>query len=821
MVGLVDMGNEASTCAELPSDRGFYSINEGLDVATLTKFLERPTIVTGGNVGAAPGGIWAYAFANTSNYRTILGANNWDRLKGAVGVRGTMVFTVTVTSSAFNQGILALAYQHGISSLTSNKARHLNFPNVVNLPHVRMNLASTTMMQLEVPYISQVEYIPIETSSWSPLEGGVVSLTNLTGSRVVAGQDAPRYTVYASMKDIEVIGPIPYDTNTVSLQAGIDQTKHTIAKAVKSAGVVVKGVSQITKEAKESKLVSGTLDTVSKVARVASYVPGLGAIGGTVDWFASFASKTAKSLGYSKPLDEKLIKRMTRQSYGLDGQIDVPGNGFSLSPFQGNKVNVGPDLGMSDHDEMHFDYILTKYQYIYHGVFTNSAAIGDAIYGCPICPTSFWYRDAVLGAGGPLSNKPLKTGNTATENAFLPSTLCYVSDSFRWWRGAFKFRISFAKTKLHGGRLQMTFIPNQNVNSLNFPHASTTVVPAIGGGAGPVATGYSYVFDLRDADEFEFEVPYISFQPYTSVIRSIGDVSLTVVAPLKANATVPTTVDYMVEVAAMPGFELACPAPSMMTTVPTAGATTITYQSGLSLAPAIDDISQQVIGERMTSLKQAIMQPDYFVQDIANLTIFDMHFDPWYKANAPALTAPMSTTAVALWMASRSSRFASLYAFARGSTMAIVQKDVSADNVATVIKYKGNSGGANPTTFSSFFDRGLNYYSSTVIADTLESVRAKIPIYGPYARYNVQEATRDLGGDSVAPNTNVWSNSGANVVPQLTVRNSSGNTARILVGRAAADDATLSRFIGPPACIVFNTLATVSPVYGSAPISTF
>lgn len=821
MLGITDLGNEAATCSHMPVDRGFYSINEGLDVASLTRFLERPVIVTAGNLGASPGNIWAYRFVDTGSYRTILGGNNWDRLKGSVGIRGTMVFTVNVTASAFNQGILALAYQHGIASLTSNKLRHLTFPNVVNLPHVRMNIASTTMMQLEVPYVSQAEYIPIETTSWAPLNAGVVSLTNLTGSRVVAGQDAARYTVYVSMKDIEIIGPMPYDTNTVSLQSGMDSTKHTIAKAVKSAGVAVRGVSEITKEARDSKIVSGTLNTVAKVARVASYVPGLGAIGGTVDWFASFASKTAKSLGYSKPLDERLVKRMTRQSYALDGQIDVPGNGFSLSPFQGNKVNVGPDLGMSDDDEMHFDYILTKYQYIYHGIFSNAAAPGDAIYGCPICPTSFWYRDAVLGAGVPLSNKPLKTGNTATENAFLPSTLCYVSDSFRWWRGSFKFRVSFAKTKLHGGRVQMTFIPNQINNALNFPHASTTVIPTVGGGAGPVSTGYSYIFDLRDADEFEFEVPYISFQPYTSVIRSIGDVSLTVVAPLKVNATVPSTVDFMVEVAAMPGFELACPTPSLMSTVPTTGATTITYQSGLSFAPAVDDISQQVVGERMVSLKQAIMQPDYFVQDVANLTIFDMHFDPWYKANAPALSAPMSTTAVALWLASRSSRFASLYAFARGSTMAIVQKDKAADNVATVLKYKGNSGGVNPTTFSSFFDRGLNYYSSTVIADTLESVRAKIPVYGPYARYNVQEATADMGGDSVAPNTNTWNSSANSVVPQLTVRNSSGQTARILVGRAAADDATLSRFIGPPACIVFNTLATVSPVYGSSPISTF
>jgi len=181
----------------------------------------------------------------------------------------------------------------------------------------------------------------------------------------------------------------------------------------------------------------------------------------------------------------------------------------------------------------------------------------------------------------------------------------------------------------------------------------------------------------------------------------------------------------------------------------------------------------------------------------------------------------MSTTAVALWFASRSSRFAAMYAFGRGSTMLVFQKEVGGQKVSSVVKYKGQMGGSNPTTFSSFYDKSLNYYSSVVVAETLESYRAKIPIYGPYARYNVALAETTFGVNSLAPNTNNWVNGGPNVVPQLTVRNTSGTTVRVFVGRAAADDATLSRYIGPPPCIVFNSLATVTPVYGALPSSTF
>lgn len=796
-------------------------MTQGSDVASITKFLERPVLVAAGNLNNTADTVWAYAYNTTADYRNQFGANNWDRLKGAVGIRATLVFTVNVTASAFNQGILVLAYQHGADSLTSNEARHRWLPCVVNLPHVRMNIASSTMMQLEVPFVSQFEYIPVEVGNFTSCVGGVVSLTNMCGAKTVTNQDPARYTIYVSMKDIELIGALPYDTTTVILQSGLRDTRHTSSRAVTRASNSVRGVSQVSHEASEYGLLSGALADVSDVANAISTVPGLSTIGGTVDWFAEFASQTAKSLGFSKPLDETLIQRVNRYSYGLDGQVDVPTNALSLSTFQGNKVNIGPDLGMTDDNEMQFDYILTKYQHIFNGQLSTSAAVGDVVYGCPICPTAFWFREPTFAAAALKTNKPLKTSNAGTENAFLPSTLCYVADSFRFWRGSFKFRFSFAKTKLHGGRVQLTFIPFSQNTAINQPISSNTVVPSVSG-VGPSATGYSYIFDLRDSDEFEFEVPYVFNVPYISTYRSIGDISMTVVAPLKSNVSVSSTVDFMVEVAALPGFEFAVPAPSIMAAVPETGTVSVSYQSGLSLAPAVEDISQQVIGERVTSVKQMIMMPDYFQQDVNNASVFTMHFDPWFKSNAPALTSPMSVTAQALWFSSRSSRFANLYAFARGATMAIVQKDVATNKVSCVLKYRGQVGGAATSTFSSFYDKANNYYSTVLAAETLESLRAKIPLYGSYARYSVSLSEAAFGNNSLIPNTSTWGSvAGTTIVPELTVRNTSGGTARIIVGRAAADDATLSRFVGPPPCIVFNSLATVSPVYGSTAANTF
>jgi hypothetical protein len=819
-IGLVAFGNEAITCASAPSHMGHYSISQGADVEAITKYLERPVIISTGILGASPGNLYRYGFQTTASYRTLFGATNWDRLDGAVGIRATLVFTLSVTASAFNQGILAVAYQYGLSTI-NNLDRSQWFPLVTNLPHVRLNVAETTTVQLEVPYVSSLEYIPIVDANLTTAAGGIVSVTQLTGSPVASGQDPPRYTLYVSMKDIEIIGALPFETTTLTVQTGL-RTENLTAAPTKGVDNTTR--SSVTEEGHAVGVLSGALDGVAQVARAVKTIPGLSDIGGTADWFASLASRTARSLGYSKPMDEKQVMRHNLYAYGLDSQVDVPCNGFVASAFQGQKLAIGPDLGMSDEDEMAFDNLLTRYQYLYRGQMFSTTSPGDILWVCPVMPTAFWYRDVALGPTGTRANRALPDTSDATTNALLPTTLCYIADNFRLWRGAFKFRITFAKTKLHGGRVQVSFVPYTENSALNAPIATTSVVPATSA-LGPVASGYSYIFDLRDASSFEFEVPYITNQPYTSVQKRIGDVSMQVVSALRTNASAPTLVDFMVEVAALPGFELAVPAPSLMTGVPTTGTVAVRYESGLhhqvdyqvgmDFGKTTDDVSQAVLGERFTSVKQVIMIPDFFVQDQPTASIYDQTFEPWFKPNAAPLAIPMSPTLQRLYFGSRSSRMALLYAFCRGGSMAIVMSDDSV-RLTTTVKWRGNFGGTIGSSNGSFYSKYLNQYSTITVAETQDGFRVKIPFYTPFARVSLQGADDTLGGSSSGPNSNTWPGTFSNIVPQLVVRNTSGTTSRLLIGRAAADDAILARFVGPPPCVILNSAATVNPVYGNA-----
>ena len=223
--GTTVFGNDATACGVVSAEAKLYNtILPGTDVASIKRFLERPVVWAQGTIGASPGTLQSRAFTNPSNFRSVLGTLNWDRMKGAVGFRATMVFHVAVTRSAFNQGIIAACFQYGIDN-TFNTFRGNHFPLSVHLPSVRMNIADETLMELSVPYVSMQEYWPIEALIGPVSHNyGSFALVNLTGARVVAGQDAPRYTIYISLRDVEIIGSLPFETTTFVLQGGVAQS---------------------------------------------------------------------------------------------------------------------------------------------------------------------------------------------------------------------------------------------------------------------------------------------------------------------------------------------------------------------------------------------------------------------------------------------------------------------------------------------------------------------------------------------------------------------------------------------------------------------
>jgi hypothetical protein len=798
---------EANICAEAPGSTSYYGLAQDVSDDSLRNVLARPVLLATGGLTAVPGTVVESAFTSATSFRTAFTPSQWDRMLGYAGIRFSLRIKCVVAKTAFHQGILSLVFQYGVGD--DNRFRGNFFPLSVHLPNVRMNLAEETMMELVVPFVFCEEYLRINTVLGVDLqEYGSYALVNLSGCDVAAGQTAPRYSIYLSMEDVEFIGAQPFSTITFNTQAGIPTNVHRTARSDSHAH---KPGSQV-KEAEAKGLLSDTIGVVADVAGATSRVPGLGAVGGATEWFLRGVAGAAEAFGFSKPIDQTHPSRHVRTSYAGEGQVDMPTIGYSLGAFQSNKLAVDGSTGCTDLDEMAFDYVLTKYSYIYRGNFTSTQSTGDTIYAAPVTPSAFYYRDRDLSVVGATGNQALRTGSTASENAILPSTLCYVGNNFRLWRGNLKFRITFACTKLHGGRVSFNFIPYRQSFAAASPISNTRVVPQTSA-VGPTLTGYSTVFDLQDSSVFEFEVPFIYPAPYCPVLEGwIGDVSMQVINPLSVLNSVPTTVRFMVEVCACPGFEFAGPKPSLMSPVPPTGAVAVSFQSGLSELAVRNDTSQQCIGEVFKSVKSVMMLPDYVTTDVGNNTILKWTLDPWFKTNAPPLSTPMSVTTAALYFAARSSRLAEMYSFVRGSTLYSLSKDRTG-NFTAVFSFQPSSGGTPAATNGSYYDEALNPLGTTVYPEVLETGRVIVPLYSQYARIPLGIRHTAFGAARSNLNEQTWPVNGTLAVPKLTLRNQTGAAGRVILGRAAADDAIASQFVGPPPTILLNTAATTNPYF--------
>lgn len=801
---ITSMPNEAPMCAELPPSKSYYNLKQDDSDDSLRSILARPVVVATGVFGSTPGVTLTVPFTSASDFRSNFTTQQWDRLLGYLGIRFTLNITVAISKTAFNQGIVSVNFQYGVSN--NNKLRSNFFPLSVHVPNTRINIAENTMMQLTVPFVYAEEYVRAGNIGTDVLPYGTISIVNLTGCPVAASQSQAKFTLYLSLTDVEFIGHQPFATTILTVQSGLDKNANTSKVHLKQG--------QIAKEGKSKGVLSSTTRALSKVAQVAGYVPGLQAVAGTADWLLRGATGALEAFGYSKPLDETMPTRVYRSAYAGDGQVDIPDIGYPIAPFSSNKLAIDGTVGCNDEDQLALDYVLSKYSYIYRGSYSTANVPGDVIYTCPVTPSAFWYRDVSLSTILAKGNTALKSAPLATENAFLPSTLCYVSDNFRYWRGNLKFRVTFAGTKLHGGRVLFAFVPQRFLSNLNANNVITTnrVVPQVSA-LGPNPTGDGVIFDLQDSSVFEFEVPFVYPNAYCGVLSEyIGDVSMTVVQPLSANVSVPTTVNFMVEVCASPGFELACVCPSMMAPIPATGTVSLSYQTGITPVEVSSEASQQTMGEIFKSLKSLIQMKDYFTIDIPTNSLPIWSLDPWFKPNSPALATPMPTNTVALYYAAKSSRIAEMYSFVRGGTSYSIFKDT--DVLTTHNFYmSADDGGTLPTTTYSLYDKANIPYGIVTLPESLESGRAVAPLYAKIPRIPLEVRDSAFGGARGIIGRTAWNTTVTLSQPLLSIRNQSGGNLRCLIGRAAADDALASQFVGPPPVILLQALQVAGPAF--------
>lgn len=781
--GVTTFTNEACDAVNaFPSYYGTDGLEVQADLQDLKRYFERPRLVRRGAITLGVRGPVNDVIMDRNALIAIF--PQWvNRLAGAYGIRFTLNFRLQVACTSFHQGLLALAFQY--TDALDTFWRGGNAFSVTNLPHTRLDLTESTMVELKIPFLYMNDfYTVLPTVGSTSLDGyGRVVVNTVLPVIAVSGLSAPTYELYAYLSDVELIAADSAASTTVVLQSG---------------GVVAK-------EMKESHLLSRGLATAARITRfIGSNVPSLAAISGPASWVMDTASGVAKYFGYSRPLLQDPSMLVLRNDFTSENNIDVPATGYVVGPFKGNSLSIFPGFAATDVDEMSFDFIKSQYSQICYAQVSNVNVHGDAIYASPVSPVAWWFRSPI---SAPYCNIQYPRDSSVvgtTGNCFFPSHLLNLSSFFRFWRGGVIYRFTFAKTKFHGGRYMVTYNPKLKWNNTLTDFLNVEGPEVSGSLVQPY--GYSKIMDLKDGNVFEFHVPFTSETPYIPLSAAIGSITVVCIDHLTASATVTPIVPMLVEIKGDLDYEVSDYAGSMFVTQ---NFGTIYTQSGgdVVIKSVVKDPAPETIGEKMMSVKQIIQTPTWYVFGQAAASNGTYKVFPWYVNYSNYVigggSIPNNATINLSGTSFPGNVWGKCYLFAKGGTDIHIYP-TSTDMVISATQ-SPNTGVTTYTSDSrNYFLRPLVGNLSRVIAVAGQALHARFPAF----QYTRRVSPRAL--DPIAKNWDGTTATGVNSCHYnlVNVRNTASVAREYIVGRAAADDAALGHYVGPIPIYIPNSAAT-------------
>lgn len=745
--GVTSFVQEACTAVSAPD--GSYAVMEkNAELQDLNSYFSRPVSLNRSTISTNRSVMYSREVtALSSIFPRFL-----DRVLGAYGMRYTMVFTLQVAATPFHQGVLAMAFQYGETSL-NNVVQSVD--RFTNLPHVRLDLSSETMVQLRVPFLYTHEFMPIALATGGPY--GTVGIANLTRMPSVEGMGPPTYHLFVHLEDLEFFGASPISLTAVSLQSGLRKEfkteSHPFSKAVGAVG--------------------RTLSAVSKVVPV----PSLSAISGSTGWFLEATAGALRAFGWARPQIVDPLHRVWPVNNVGEFNQDIASASQVVGPMASNSLRHSLAFSGTDVDEMSIGFVTGRPSQVCIVDLPDTLATGSLVYACPISPAAMYMATFPTSR----ANSFLKYRGVEGPQSFAPTNLFFASQLFKFWRGSMVFRFTFAKTKLHAGRVIVTFTP--------FYDFSTTVARSVQNVLLPIPQyspsidpfGLTAIFNLKDDNVFEFTVPYVAPVPYCSFSDHIGSISMHVLEPLVGPTNAANVVDVLVEVRGGDDFELANPRNPMFTPYER-----VELQSGLK----IRNDCEYTMGERLLSLKQLLGIPALYetraTDPGANIRTFLPH---WASTN---IVRPNSIYTVGI-----PSYIARAYAFVKGSTDVHVYVHGTDKNLLSIHQQVDtNLSYETP-------DSLLATSQIRVQSTTGKSLHARLPAYQQLVRLSTASCT------AIEPPLH----GGPSSFYTLMVSSDDKNDIATYV--CAGDDAFACMYVGPPQ--LFNDSHVYDGALGEGP----
>lgn len=578
----------------------YYNASESYVSQTIPEFLGKPMLVQKGTMAPTDTTTTFTGFVVPN--ASFTGNNLYlEKSKGYLGFRATTVITLQVNASRFQQGLYMLTYVPiGGSRYSVNlegnywvDSHSSSLTARTQLPHVNLDVNCDTSVTLRIPFSSTLDYFPFsslpDTNDYGAW-GYARIYPYVPLSTDVTSPDC-NYAIWMHFEDVELIGPsVP---QTVEYQAG------EITRRVKK-----KNVNPSEKEAQSGSVgpISSVAFSVAKAARYLTPIPMLADFAGPVSWAADIVGNVASVFGWSAPINLAPVGRMIRANAPYATNVTKVDNSFPLSLEPSNMVEILPGFGATNRDELDIVNFASIPFYNYTFTWSTATATGTELLSWNVSPAD-----------------NIKTQVYGTQTAYLFGPCQYLAMKFQYWRGSMRYNFKFVKTEFHSGRISISYTPYESRSVKSIINSEE-------------ATNWTLreVVDVREANEFELIVPYISSTPYKVTKNDdgyMGQISIRVVDELIAPDSVSNSITCVVEMSAGPDIEYAG-----VSNVPFTPVSIVTYQSAMDTSPcALNSVvignastpkfqletSKAAIGERVTNLRALLKRFYPIIEEVA------------------------------------------------------------------------------------------------------------------------------------------------------------------------------------------------------------
>jgi len=462
-----------------------YAPNE---IGTVADYLNKQVPVADFNWSTADG--VGLLKISEESWTYVSGTNLWiEKLTGFFGLRSTLCLRLTINGTPFHSGRLRLCYYPDASSSNQKYASHtFNYVSLSQLPGVEIE-ANESSVELKIPYVALSRFIELTSTkrTWGRIFVAVASPL-ATGADGIQNVNC---RLWAWMEDVELFG----------------QTHQFVTQGPRK---------RIAPADAEGTPVASFLSGSAKAVGSLSGIPAIAAYAGPTAWALNLASGIASAFGWSKPNSKASVIRVTNNPTAVLANCNGEDPSHLLSLDADAKLRAITDVAPSGQDEMSLNYI--KRQWSYLEAFTYSA---NSSLTAPIYELSFLPRNLGIFA-------------SPTLNFLTP--VAYLARMFALYRGGIEVKIKFAKTALHRGKLQVSYIPGPTPVSNTLSEAAYL---------------HRTIVDLADGGEICIAFPYMLPLDYIETGLAFGRMYVHAVTGLNSPETVSPNVRCSIYVRAM------------------------------------------------------------------------------------------------------------------------------------------------------------------------------------------------------------------------------------------------------------------------------